>query len=248
MGAARGDPVLWASTNSWIEPNRTVPAWRRTATSSNPAPISRSPNASSSWRANGARMVAPVAGPMERSRASARAANPGLCSIERQTIAARRPPGTSTRAILPRAAGRSGKYWRPSWQATTSMLASANGRRSVLAWTQAIGAARAGRAEATASMRGLSPGRPRGRWSRPGPRPAGPRPRCRRRCPGPARPGTGAARSRTRGPRGRRRPGRAGAGRPRQRCRSPATVRRPCRLPPSNEEAAGGPSRCRRGP
>ena len=53
-------------------------------------------------------MVAPASGPMCRSRASARAANPGLWSIDRQTITASCPPGASTLAISASAAGRSG--------------------------------------------------------------------------------------------------------------------------------------------
>jgi hypothetical protein len=58
---------------------------------------------------------------------------PGLWSIERHTIAARRPSGARTLASSETTAGRSGKYWRPSWQTTTSKAWSAKGRRSVLA-------------------------------------------------------------------------------------------------------------------
>jgi hypothetical protein len=111
-------------------------------------------------------MVAPASGPMCRSSASARAANPGLWSIDRQTITASRPPGASTLAISARAAGRSGKYWRPSWQQTTSKLRSGNGMRTALACTHPIGAPATGSPEATASIPGLR--------SRPATWPSGP--------------------------------------------------------------------------
>ena len=97
---------------------------------------------------------------------SARAANPGLWSIDRHTRAASRPPGASTLAISASAAGRSGKNCRPAWQQTTWKLWAGNGIRPALACTHPVGAPVTGRLPATANMPGLR--------SSPATRPPGP--------------------------------------------------------------------------
>jgi hypothetical protein len=164
---------------------------------------------------------------------------PGLCSIDRHTMAASRPPVVSTLAISTRVAARSGTYWSPSWQQTTSKLGSPNGRRSASACTQPVGAPWPGRPAATASMPGLR--------SRPTTCPSGPTRSaasrattpCRRPRPAPARPRPGPRAPGPAVPTAGRSPGRAGARRPRRRCPSPASARRPFRrLDPGQPRSA----------
>jgi len=83
-GQRRPSPI--GDTNSCADPNRTTPALRSTLTSWNPAPPTRPRSASSLPNPNGARMSAPAAGPMCRSSASAKTANPGLWSIDRELL------------------------------------------------------------------------------------------------------------------------------------------------------------------
>jgi hypothetical protein len=96
-----------------------------------------------------------AADPMCRSSAPASAANSGLWWIDRHTITATRPPGTSTLAISASAPDGSGKNCKRSWQQTTSKLPSENGNRPAVACTYPIGEPPTGRPRATASMPGL---------------------------------------------------------------------------------------------